>query len=261
VLSLSLLLPLCTVAVYRNAYPYHFVFILPPAVIAVAPAIGPLLRRCGMVPLGLLLLAMVALLSLSQDRRVLPRQRTIQAGLHEIFPAPVAYIDDCGMVGDFPRAINHFASGWALENYHRKGLPTYSMAMDAEPVPLLLADRGIASTVCFDILHRRVLLPKDERMIRENYVQHWGNAFVAGKRIAAGHQEQTFEIAIPGSYTVEGGHIVVDGKPYTSGSLIELSRGPHVVTGNRSTEVILRWGDHLRRPAYRWPAGAVLTEF
>src|SRR5690606_3558679 len=56
VLLVSLLLPLCTVAVYRNAYPYYFVFILPPVMIGIAPAVGMLARRYGQLPLILCLL-------------------------------------------------------------------------------------------------------------------------------------------------------------------------------------------------------------
>jgi hypothetical protein len=260
-LLLSLLLPLCTVAIYRNAYPYHFVFILPPAMIAVAPAIGPLVRQQRAVWLGVVLLAIAALMSVSEDREVLLRQREIQAGLHEIFPVPVTYIDDCGVLSDFPRAINHYASGWGLASYRRKGLPAYRMAMESEPVPLLLANDGPFGTVCFDILHRKVLLPQDQRTIEENYIPHWGNAFVAGKQIAAGTQEQAFEIAIPGKYTVEGGPIVIDGRLYPVGNVLELSRGTHSASGDRSASVVLRWGDHLTRPAYTWPEEPILTEF
>lgn len=261
ILRLSLLLPLCTVAIYRNAYPYYFVFILPPAVIAIAPSVTLLLRRYGVVSAGLLLLAIAAVLSLFQDRSVLPRQRTIQAGLHEIFPTPVTYIDDCGVLGDFPRAINHYASGWALANYRHKGLPAYSMAMEKEPVPLLLVDSGLLGTVCFDFLYAGALLFDDHKMIRENYIPHWGNAFVAGKRIAAGDQDVTFNVAIPGRYTVEGGQIVVDGMHYSSGSVIELTRGPHTASGSRSSRIVLRWGEHLPRPAYPWPRETVFTQF
>lgn len=261
VLLVSLLLPLCTVAVYRNAYPYYFVFILPPVMIAIAPAVGMLARRYGQLPLILCLLATAVILSASEDRSVLERQRTIQAGIHEIFPTPVTYIDDCGIIGDFPRAVNHYASGWALVNYRSAGQPTYRMAMETTPVPLVLADTGLLGSVCFDFLYRAALLPEDHKAIRENYVQHWGNVFVAGKRIPAGSEEESFYIMVPGSYTVEGGKIVVDGTLYAPGSVIELSRGPHVASGGRLNLVTLRWGENLHRPAYPWPRGAIFTEF
>jgi hypothetical protein len=259
-LLLCLILPLCTIAVYRNAFPYHFVFILPPAVIATAPVIDSLLRRYRWILPGLMLF-IAGILSLSEDRSVLPRQRIVLAGLHEIFPEPVTYIDDCGIVGDFPRAVNHYASGWGLVNYRRAGLPTYSMAMESEPVPLVLRDDGILGSLCFDFLHRRALLPEDDRAIRDNYIHHWGKAFVAGKRIAPGSEPQTFQIAVPGSYTIDGGPIVINNVPYDPGSIVELSRGAHTASGNRPVEVTLRWGNHLPLPEYSWPKGLLFTEF
>lgn len=259
-LLLCLLLPLCTVAFYRNAFPYHFAFILPPAVIATAAVAGPLLQRFGPI-LPALLVAIPGLMSLAEDRRVIERQRLIQIGLNEIFPTPVTYIDDCGILGNFPRAVHHYTSGWALANYRRLGQPTYSMAMQSEPVPLVLRDESILGSVCFDFLHRRALLPEDDRAIRENYIQHWGKAFVAGKQIAPGNEDQIFEIAVPGTYTVEGGSIVIDGRTYQEGNVIELSRGTHMATGNRPTKVTLRWGNHLHRPEYPWPKGLLFSDF
>jgi hypothetical protein len=261
ILLLCLLLPFCTVAFYRNAFPYHYAFILPPAMIAVAPAVRSLLQRYGPLPLGLPLLAIAALLSVTQDRRVIDRQRTVVAGLHEIFPHPVTYIDDCGMLGDFPRAVDQFASGWALERYRQAGVPIYSRALEAEPVPLFLADSDILSDLQFDNRDRGLLMPEDELAIGNNYIRHWGEAFVAGKRFAAGEEPQEFQIVIPGTYTVEDGQIVIDGTPYSAGDLIQLSRGAHTASGSRATKVTLRWGDHLRRPAYAWPNGRLFTEF
>jgi hypothetical protein len=260
-LSLFLLLPLSTVVVYRNACPYHFAFILPPAMIAAAPAMAFLLRRYGAVPIGTLLLIITLFLSLSEDRSVLTRQQAIQAGVHEIFPTPVTYIDDCGMLSEFPRAVNQFASGWALANYHRDRQAVYSMAMHQEPVPLLLADSDLLTYEFLTHTEGVLLLPKDERAIRENYIQHWGRVLVAGKRIASGNDDQTFSIAIPGTYTVEGGDILIDGVSYRAGNVIDLARGPHTASGNRPVRVTLRWGNHLPRPSYSWPNDPIFTDF
>lgn len=261
VLGLSLLLPLCSVAFYRNAYPYYFVFILPPAMIAVAMTIRPIVQRYGVISPAMLLLAIAVTLSILENREVIDRQRTFQAGVREIFPTPVTYIDDCGVLSNFPRAINHYASGWALSSYRRASIPTYSMAMEAEPVPLFLADDGPVGSVCFDILHRGALFYTDYKSIKDNYVQHWGKVFVAGKHIEAGEQEVSFKIAVPGTYTVEGGPVVIDRISYSAGNVVELARGEHTASGNRPVEVTLRWGDHLPRPAYTWPHEPLFTEF
>lgn len=261
VLLLSLLAPLATVAIYHNAFPYHFVFILPPAMVAVAPAISPVVRRFGAGPLAAVLLASALLLSFIEDRDVLPRQRVIVAGIHTIFPEPVTYIDNSGMAGDFPRAINHFASGWGLEIYHRAGEPLYSRAMAVEAVPMLLANNVVLQHPFFDRDLDEGLLPADERALRENYIRHWGYVFVAGRRLPAGTLPIRWEVAVPGTYTVEGGEVVIDGKHRPEGSLVHLARGRHLATGARASEITLRWGDHLPRPAASWPEGPLFTVY
>ncbi|HTG37485.1 glycosyltransferase family 39 protein [Sphingopyxis sp. SE2] len=261
ILFLSLLAPLATVAIYRNAFPYHFAFILPPAAVAIAPVVGWLRRRYGVVAVSFLPLAGALLLSLGQDREVLSSQRAIQTGIQTIFPVPVAYIDNSGMAGNFPRAVNHFASGWGLDNYYRAGEPIYSEALAAEPVPMLLANNVVLRSLFHDTLSGGRLLPADDEILRENYIPHWGRVFVAGKAIARGERPLAIAIAVPGRYTVEGGGIAIDGEYYPAGSVVTLARGMHSVAGSRGVDVTLRWGDHLARPAFAWPSGRSFTEY
>ena len=261
ILFLSLIAPLATVAVYRNAFPYHFAFILPPAAVAIAPVVGWLRQRYGVGAVAFLPLAGALLLSFGQDRDVLPRQRAIQTGIAAIFPAPVTYIDNSGMAGNFPRAVNHFASGWGLENYYRSGEPIYSEALAAEPVPMLLANNVVLRSLFHDTLSGDRLLPEDDRILREKYIPHWGRVFVAGKVIARGEGPLAIAIAVPGHYTVEGGGIAIDGKHYPAGSVVTLARGMHGIAGRRGVDVTLRWGDHLARPALAWPSGRIFTEY
>src|SRR5690606_23652136 len=108
--------------------------------IAAAPAAQLLIKRYGLATVSMLLLANAVALSVTEDRGVLERQVAIQTGVREVFPEPVVYIDESGMIGDYPRAINHFASGWGLANYLQAGTPTYSGALRREQVPFLLAN-------------------------------------------------------------------------------------------------------------------------
>ena len=257
---LCLLAPLGTVAIYRNAYPYHFAFILPPAMIAAAPAVDFLRRRYGMLPFALLLLVNAVLLSATQDRQVLRNQRVVQTAIHRLFPEPVAYIDESGMAADFPRAVPHFASGWALENYRNAGVATYSLAMQAEPVPLLIANSWALQNVFTDTGQPDHLLPADVRLLRKNYIPHWGLVYVAGKTIAAGSAPSRIDVAVPGLYTVEGGPVVIAGRRYATGEIVLLERGPAVVGGGRREPVTLRWGEHLPIPA-PWPGNPLFTDY
>ena len=259
ILLLSLLAPLATIAIYRNAYPYHFAFILPPAMVAVAAAIDPVLRRVGVVSPGMILLGGALLLSFVEDRSVLPRQRAVLAGIHVIFPEPVVYIDNSGMAGDFPRAINHFSSGWGIANYRRMGEPLYSQAMAVEPVPMLLANNLILGQAFTDIDRGDGLLPADRRVLQDNYIVHWGWVYVAGKNIPAGVDPLIWRVAVPGIYTVEGNDVVIDGTRRSEGSLVHLTRGAHLIAGARVAHATLRWGDHLRKPTAPWPGEPFFT--
>ena len=155
--------------------------------------------------------------------------------------------------------MNRFVSGWGLENYHRSGQPIYSEALAAEPVPMLLANNVVLRGLFHDASFDRRLLPEDDRILRGNYIPHWGRVFVAGKVIAPGERPIAFNVAVPGRYTVEGGGIEIDGKYHSSGSVVTLARGSHSISGDRPIEVTLRWGDHLARPAFGWPEGRIFT--
>lgn len=258
---LLMLAPLATVAIYRNAFPYHYAFILAPAAVAIAPIIHRLRLCVGAGAVAVLPLAGALCLFLAEDRTVLPRQRLIDAGIHRIFSAPVVYIDNSGMAGDYPRAEAHFASGWGLHNYRRSGVPRYSQALRAEPVPMLLANNAILRSPFGSKPYRGPLHPRDAAVLRANYIPHWGRVFVAGRVIASGRTPVTIQVAVPGRYTIEGGGISVDGTNYRAGDVIMLGRGVHRIAGPRAVEVTLRWGENLPRPDFAWPSGPIYTEY
>ena len=261
-IDISRFVPLLGVAFYFNAYPYHYAFVMPPAVAASAPAIRILAQRYGHILLLCLLLANASVLSAAEDRSVLASQRTVLAGVHAIFPQPVTYIDESGMIGSFPRAVSYFASGWGLANYQTKGEPEYRHAADAEPIPLLLVNGGALAGV-FDGHASATggLLPADIQFLRENYIPHWGQLYVAGKQITASNRATDVEIVIPGHYTVEISPITIDGHRHAVGDMVSLARGIHVVAGPRQSDSVLRWGNHLPRPNFPWPQARLFTDF
>lgn len=257
---LLFLLPLLSIAVYRNAYPYFFGFICAPAMIALAPVARQMIRPLGTAAPGVVLLLNAYYLWYYEDRSVIERQRAIQAGIHEIFPQPVRQIDDVAFVGDFPRAVRRFASGWALESYRRRGKPDYERAMRAEPVPMLIRQGYALEQLEPDPDDERALLPRDTQSLADNYVQHWGFVYVAGKRIPAGSAGEV-EILVPGPYTVEGASIGIGGRQFEPGEVIELGKGMHQVVPPQAGEAVLRYGDHLPIPSQPWPEGRLFTEY
>jgi hypothetical protein len=254
------LLPLLSIAVYRNAYPYFFGFIFAPAMIALAPAAREMIRPLGSGVLAVALFLNAAYLWQNEDRGVIERQREVQAGIHQIFPQPVHQIDDVAFVSDFPRAVPKFASGWALEGYRKAGQPEYEQAIRAEPVPLLLRQGYALEQLVPDPTDERALLARDTQVLADNYVQHWGFVYVPGKRIAADAPRE-IEILAPGPYTVEGAAVEIDGTRLEPGQVIELARGMHAIVPPQTGETVLRYGDHLPVPAQPFPEGRLFTEY
>ncbi|MGX7953494.1 hypothetical protein ACWPM1_13155 [Tsuneonella sp. HG249] len=259
-LLFGLLAPVVSVVAYRNAFPYFFAFILPPVIVGAAPAANLAVRRYGLSLLSLLLLGNAVVLSLREDRRVLVSQQVILDGVREIFPKPVAYIDDSGMVGDYPRAVARFASGWAIAESRQRGELVYSEALDREAVPLLVANSPALLAPFRPAVRGDRLLGADSKTLRSNYLQHWGKVYVAGKKVRPG--ASVLEIKVPGPYTVEDDAIVVDGTSYRVGEVVSLTRGAHsAATSSASTGSTLRWGKRLKVPREPWPTGRYYTDY
>src|SRR3546814_438672 len=133
--------------------------------------------------------------------------------------------------------------------------------MAAEPVPMLLANNVVLRSPFLGTAVHGRFLPADDKILRENYIPHWGRVFVAGKVIARGERPLAIAIAVPGRYAVEGGGIAIDGRYYAAGSVVTLARGTHSVAGRREAEATLRWGDHLARPAFAWPKQSYYSKY
>ncbi len=257
---IGLILPLASVVFYRNAYPYFFAFILAPVAIGIGPGIAWLARRYAVrtVAFGCLLGAVV--LSLITPRAVLTEQRQVLAEVHRLFPKRVAYFDFSGMVSAFPKA-NVFMTTWGQTRYRNGEVESYAAAMKRLNVPLLLANN--------DVLQRNQsaegpaweLLPADAAALRAGYVQHWGPIWVAGRRFPKGSTAQVFAIHAAGTYTLDGSAAAIDGKRVEPGSTLTLENASHSFVPLSPDESVLRWGDHLGRPAAASPAGFPFKDF
>ncbi|AKM10153.1 hypothetical protein [Croceicoccus naphthovorans] len=256
------LVPLLTVAFYRNSYPYYYVFVLAPAMAVAAVAVPLLTERYGLKMVTLVIAGNAAVLAISDDRQTARAQDEVVIAAHQIFSSPVAYFDNHGMIGDFQRAVPIFASGWSLADYHRAGRPAYAEAMARQPVPMLIPTAALSFAVS-DITEpaNQVLLPEDAMAIRDNYIEHWGPIFVAGKKIASGRSLREIHIAIPGPYTVEDGALIIDGNLVPVGGVTVLSRGHHRIMPSRDTDAILRWGNHLPMPINDPPTAPIMNGY
>lgn len=255
------LLPVATVLFYRNSYPYNFVFILAPASVAIFPLVEWLLKRWGVFLLSLLLLPNALILALIEPRDVLNNQRSVVAVVHKLFPQPVPYIDFCGFIGDFPRVYHFLVSGWGLANYHASGETVLLKALESRTVPLILSNNSVLNAALHDQQYAEMLPAEDSAALRENFVHHWGQIWVAGKRIEAGHEARHVRMMVPGQYTVEQAAIVIGGRRLDVGKTVTLDRGTYEILPDPEREAILRWGNHLPIPKEKPPTGALFTNY
>jgi hypothetical protein len=269
---LSLLLPLGSLVFYRNAFAYYYIFVMPAALVVAGVRFDEVFRRAlggrakVAVPFLILMIGSLILTFAVNYRSVLHsyivsqgyinegQRRTIEA-VHRIFPDPVPYIDAKSMISSFPK-VGFFMSSWHFENYHDAGVPIFrSLLQDKQPRFLLANHDALLvddadESAAHSLPVRRSLLPEDRRTLRENFVHHWGEIFVAGKRIAMSPgARQEIEIMIGGPYTVEfDSPVIIDGVLYDHGSVIQLPPGNYMVEADQSGVLVLRWGRHLYRP-------------
>lgn len=260
---LLLFAPVMSLLFYRNAYPYFYPFILATAAICVGLVSQriqrPLHRYLLIATMGLGLLLQFAYYRQNDQLA----QRAIAEQVHAIFPKPVRYIDRNGMIPSF-RKEGLFLSSWGIEGAIRSGNPIFAPVIANLHPPLVIANSPYLEAA-LDARAPHVsppLLPADIDALRENYIQHWGPVWVAGKRVEAGLLPQDFTISIPGTYTMEcAGSLWIDGVRRNCGSVIELSAGPHRVSSTEPSQLTLRWGDHLHRPRVKPPLGPVYHGF
>jgi hypothetical protein len=256
----ALLVPLATIAFYRNSYPYFYAFILPPVMVSVAITVNAMLAHISASVLTFALLANAAVVSFATSRSVLSVQQQVLAAAHEIFPEPVAYFDYSGMLVDFPKA-NFFMTNWGIRKYRLGREPTFVDAMSHETVPLLVVNNDVLQSNQSGAQPSRILLPEDGKVLRESFIPHWGPIWVAGRRFSAEAGEQNFVIHVPGTYTLEQSSARIDGTDYATGQALALARGTHHFERSGPGEVVLRWGSHLPRPAVSFAGGPVFEGF
>ncbi|MBS7668481.1 hypothetical protein [Croceicoccus gelatinilyticus] len=256
-----LMVPFLTAAIYRNSYPYNFVFTLAPAMPVIALGLAWFVERYGMKLVMIVIGASIGLVLLNEDRQPAKNQIALERGAYEIFAEPVTYIDNSGMVGRFDRAVPTFSTGWGLAGYYAQGKPRYKRAMETHVVPMVIANSATLAHALLDMPSEEELLPEDVAALRENYIPHWSGIFVAGKTVEAGRGLETIDVLVPGRYTVEGSGTAIDGKSAALGEVVTLSRGEHTVERDPTRQVLLRWGVNLPVPAIPEPEGAMFTQY
>jgi hypothetical protein len=257
---LSLAFPLFTILFYRNAYPYYYAFMLAPAAVLAAPALQIWTRHLPALLTGAALVLPAAFQVIAAPSPVLgSQQRTIDA-IHMIFPKPVAYIDRCSMIASF-RKSGFFMSSWVTESY-RAGGPIMDRILVAQRPAFVLMNSPILDWAMAGVGADKRMLPQDSRLLRQNFIHHWGPIWVAGKNVPLASRAQPFTMLIAARYTIEAATpVVIDGASYRPGDTLWLAHGVHRVQGEPGDRLTLRWGDHLRLPPMPPPGTPLFQDF
>lgn len=237
-------MPLLSVLLYRNAFPYFFPFAVPPLMIAVA--VGAQAMTDGLIR-KLALVLMIASGLIQTQRALVERnadQHATIAEVHRIFPEPVTYIDQNGMISSFDRQ-GFFMSTWGIATYRAAGKPIFAdLIADTRP-PLLLANRAelyAALRPAMDDSRFLGLLPEDALILRQSYVHHAGAIWLAGQEVTLANGMATAELPFPGSYRVEADTPVMIGATQaSSGEVVTLGGGEIEILGPKGTKVRLIW--------------------
>lgn len=265
VMLLAFAAPLLTPIFYRNAYPYYFAWIMAPAALLAGfgalQATAP--KRAGTIAL---LLGGTALIHhQAAATPILAAQRATIAAVHVMFPSPVAYIDRASMIGSFDK-VGLFMSSWGMEVYRANGRPVMRDILRTSAPPLLIANSPALEVALMSKGvpdQNGLLLAADAAVLRANFIHHWGPLWVAGKELDLTLEPHHFEVAVPGTYTIEGASPVrLDGAALRPNDVVKLAAGSHwIASVDGRQSVRLRWGDHLTRLAAPPPVHPLFAGF
>lgn len=175
----GLLLPILTLVLYRNAWPYYYTFLMAPLAVSAAPLFAALRQRCSTGILIALLLAGPLLMTAAEPREVLPRQEATIAALRQVDPRPVGYLSWSGMVSDYPRVVDFLTSGVGVNQYYRTGNPRIAKAIAEGRLRFIIADHPVIALALEGKPLPETLLPADVAAMRAGFV-HWsGDVWLA----------------------------------------------------------------------------------
>lgn len=257
---LAMMMPLLSLLIYRNSFPYFYSYILAPVMIATAVSIALFITRFPPKVLVAALALNAAVVSWSTPREVQSAQKDVLAAVHEIFPEPVAYFDFPGLVVDYPKA-NFFMTTWGMKKYRLGIEQSLVDAMEQTTVPLLVVNQEPLTRNQTGADAAWEFLPEDATALREGFIAHWGPIWVAGRHFGSDVAATDFIVRTPGTYTLEGTPARIDGRDVAVDATVVLDRGVHRFERRGEGDVILRWGDHLARPARSYSGLPVFDDF
>ena len=251
---LGMAFPLITLLFYRNAFPYFFPFIFLPTICIIA--YGATVVQNNIYAVILLTLVLVSNQLLHYSGRIgdnYESQKEIILFLHKAFPEGVNYVDRCSMFGS-SKKYGFFMSSLGYKIYKKNGQPVIRKQAIKDVVPIVIANN---SQLSYALIHgssrsNGMLLNDDANFLNRNYSPHWGAIWIAGIDVSASEISTSFEIKLPGIYTIEADFpVIIDGKTYSRGDTLVLERKATDIVSDLTQVVTLRWGDNLYKPSFQ----------
>lgn len=249
-------LPLLSVLIYRNAFPYFFPFAVPALTIAVA--VGAQTLRGSLIwKLSLVMMLASGLIQtqLARNEGNTAQQRTI-AEVHRLFPDAVPYIDQNGMIASFPR-VGFFMSTWGIATYRAAAKPVFADLIARHHPPLLLANRN----ELYNAMRPEAdggqfigLLGADQKALQNAYVHYSGAIWLAGKEAILTDRHATLHVPFAGAYRLETeAPLTINGNRLSSGAVITLDGSPLDIQGRAGTKLRLIWNTETTAPKKHLP--------
>lgn len=218
-------LPLATLCVYRDVYPYCLPLLLAPVAVVVGFGFASQELRSRIVLLLLFAVSAILAFASIRDRPIEPQRQTL-AVIHRLFPQPVNYIDHASMVSSFPKK-GFFMSTWGVGDYRKAGVPVMAGVIEHDQPKFLLETRSLLAVDRIDPKDSEArsygLLAADVRSLRNNYQRYWGPLFLPGKLLSGSGE---IDIAIAGRYRLKASApIRFAGKEVLPGTALDLAAG------------------------------------
>lgn len=261
ILLLGLCGPLLCIFFYRNTFPYFFTFLLPPICVAIAPVLSTLVKRYGLVPIIAFSLFGPVFLLMQEPYGTLERQRATISEVRRLFPEPTPYLSYSSYVPDYPRQFPSLISGVALGRYWQEREGQIARDIEAGRIAFVIATGDALDMVYQSDGPAPILPERDVKALRSNFLQHSDTIFLAGKEICPQREEQQIRIFRSGSYSVDGGDLVIDKQIVADGDSVSLSQGTHAVSHEQGGCVKLWALDHVPKLPEDFPPGPIAGGF
>ncbi len=261
ILLIGLCAPLLCILFYRNTFPYFFTFLLPPICVAIAPVLSKLTERYGQ--LGVTALAMFGpiLLLVNEPYGTLERQRATIAEAERLFPEPTTYLSYSSYVPHYPRQIPGLISGVGLRRYLKERGGQFAKDIETGQIAFLIAT-GDALDLVFNGDGTIQMLPeRDVRSLKDNFLKHSDTIYILGRQVCSKADQRSVPIYRSGSYTVDGGNIILGGQVVADGETIPLQAGTHQIENQQDGCVKLWALDHVPELPKNFPAGSIAGGF